>query len=356
MMKAIVLHEYGGPEVLRFEDVATPEPKPGEILIKVRNVSVNVTLDIMLRSGVYPMKPTLPHVMGTDPVGEVVALGAGLAKDFALGDRVAVHTPMPSPDCVPGAEADDPGIDRLFGIHCWGGYAEYAVIPEGNAFAIPENLSFPEATVIMRHLPTARHLLFAKAGLCAGEWVLVMGATGGLASCCVQVAKRMGATVIAAAGADDRVRMAMENFGADHGINYRQQDLAAEVMKLTGGRGVNVVTESIGDAELWPGAMASLGKHGRLVTAGAHGGGQVTLDLRMMYIKRQRIIGSPGCDFADIEWALDAARDGSIRAPIVDRVMPLHQAAEAHRLVEGRVPVGKLLLDPIQSAGQPAGG
>lgn len=352
-MKAIVLHEYGDPDVLRFEEVATPEPGPGELLIKVNNVSVNVTLDIILRKGFYPMKPTLPHVMGTDPVGEVIALGEGLKKPFKLGDRVAVHTPMPSPDCVPGHEADDPGIDRLFGIHCWGGYAEYAAVPETNAFAIPDNLSYPEASVIVRHLPTARHMLYSKAQLKESETVLVMGATGGLASCCVQVAKRMGAKVIAAAGSDDRAKKAVEIFGADHGINYRDRDLAAEVMKLTDGRGVNVVTESIGDPELWPGAMGSLGKLGRLVTAGAHGGGQVTLDLRMMYIKRQRIIGTPGSDFADIEWALDAAKDGSIVSPIVDRIMPLHEAAEAHRLVEARVPVGKLLLDPTLSTDQP---
>ncbi len=352
-MKAIVLHDYGDPDVLRFEEVATPEPGPGDVLIKVHNVSVNITLDIILRKGFYPMKPTLPHVMGTDPVGEVVALGDGVTKSFEPGDRIATHTPMPSPDCVPGDEADDPGIDRLYGIHCWGGYAEYAVVPEAIAFAIPVNLSYPEASVIMRHLPTARQLLNRKAKLKAGEWVLVMGATGGLASCCVQVAKRMGATVIAAAGADDRVQKAIELFGADYGINYRDQDLAEEVMKLTDGRGVNVVTESIGDATLWPGAMASLGKLGRLVTAGAHGGGEVTLNLVPMYIKRQRIIGSPGCDFADIEWALDAAADGSIRSPIIDRIMPLHEAAEAHRLVEARVPVGKLLLDPIQSGEQP---
>jgi len=226
-------------------------------------------------------------------------------------------------------------------------------VPEVNAFPIPENLSYPEASVIMRHLPTARHLLFRKAALKEGEWVLVMGATGGLASCCVQVAKHMGATVIGAAGADDRVQKAIDVFGADYGINYRDQDLAEEVMKLTDGKGVNVVTESIGDPELWPGAMGSLGKLGRLVTAGAHGGGQVTLNLTMMYIKRQRIIGSPGCDFADIEWALEQAGAGAIRAPIVDRVMPLHEAAEAHRLVEAREPVGKLLLDPTLSADQP---
>lgn len=352
-MKAIVLHDYGDPEVLRFEEIATPEPGPGEVLIKVHNVSVNVTLDVMLRSGRYPMKPELPHVMGTDPVGEVVALGAGVTKPFKPGDRIAVHTPMPSPDCVPGHEADDPGLDRLYGIHCWGGYAEYAAVPEVCAFAVPDNLSYPEASVIMRHLPTARHLLRGKAELKEGEWVLVMGATGGLASCCVQVAKRMGARVIAAAGADDRVQKAIELFGADHGINYRAQDLAEEVRRITDGRGVDVVTDSVGDGELFAAAMNSLAKLGRLVTAGAHAGHAATINLMTFYIRRQRIIGSPGCDFIDIDWALDAAADGSIRAPIVDRILPLHEAAEAHRLIEARVPVGKVLLDPILSADQP---
>ena len=347
-MKAIVLNEYGEPEVLRFEEVATPQPAPGEVLIEVRNVSVNITLDIMLRKGLYPMKPALPHVMGTDPVGVVVAIGDGVAN-LKQGDRVGVHTVLKSDVCVPGREADDPGRLQLYGVHRWGGYAAFATAPAENAFLLPDALDYPEATVIVRHLPTARHLLASKAGLRAGEWVLVMGATGGLASCCVQVAKRMGATVIAAAGADDRVHKAIEMFGADHGVNYRTQDLAAEVMKLTDGHGADVVTESIGDPVLWQGAMNSLAMHGRLVTAGAHAGSEVTINLTKLYIGRQRIIGSPGADFADVEWAMAAAADGSIRAPIIDRVLPLHEAAAAHQLVEQRIPVGKVLLDPTQS-------
>lgn len=353
-MKAIVMRDFGGPEVLRFEDIEAPAPKPGEALINVHNVSVNVTLDIIVRKGVYPTKPALPHVLGTDPVGEVVSVGDGVTN-VAPGDRVGVHAPLRSKDCPPGREADDPGRAGLVGVTCWGGYAEYASIPAENVFRIPDNLTYPEASVILRHLPTARHMLHSKADVKEGEWVLVMGATGGLASCCVQVAKRMGARVIAAAGADDRVQKAVEVFGADHGVNYRGQDLAAEVMRITDGHGADVVTESIGDPALWPGAMDSLAVLGRLVTAGAHGGGEVTLDLRKLYIRRQRIIGSPGSNFADVAWAMEAAKDGSIRAPIVDRILPLHEAAEAHRLVEQRVPVGKVLLDPTQSADVAAG-
>ena len=347
-----MLRNFGDAGVLSFEETETPEPAAGEVLIKVHNVSVNVTLDIILRKGLYPTKPQLPHVMGTDPVGEVIGIGEGVTN-FAPGDRVGVFPSFRSELCVPGQEADDPGIDRFVGVYCWGGYAEFVALPADQVFSIPDNLSYPEATVIVRHLPTARHLIHSKAELKAGEWVLIMGAMGGLASCCVQVAKLLGATVIAAAGADDRVQKSIDHLGADFGINYRTQDLAAEVMKLTKGRGVNVVAESTGDADLWPGAINSLGKTGRLVTAGAHAGGEVSLNLRQLYIRRQRIITGPGANFADALWAMEAAKEGSIRAPIIDRIMPLHEAAEAHRLVEQRIPIGKVLLDPTQSADHP---
>lgn len=352
-MKAIVLNEFGGPEVLKFQEIPTPEPQPGEVLIKVHNVSVNVTLDIIVRKGLYPRKPPFPHILGVDPTGEVVALGEGVTN-HKVGDRVTVHTTVPTDQCVPGQESRDPGTDVMIGIHRWGGYAEYVAVPATNAFVIPDAISYAEANVIMRHLPTARHLLHCDARLHPGEWVLVMGASGGLASMCIQVAKRMGATVIGAAGADDRVAKGIE-FGADHGINYRTQDLAEEVKKLTGGRGVEVVAENIGDPDLFQGAFNSLAKHGRLVTAGAHGGGQVSLNLQSMYLRRLTIMGDPGCDFPDIEWALAQAADGGIRAPVVDRILPLHQAAEAHRLIEARETNGKILLDPTASADAQAG-
>jgi NADPH:quinone reductase-like Zn-dependent oxidoreductase len=342
-MKAIVLREYGGPDVLRYEEIARPEPGPGEVLVKVRYVSVNITLDIILRKGIYARKPPLPHVLGCDPTGEIVAVGKGVPKS-RVGQRVFIHTSVPSPQCKPGHEARDPGPMSMIGIHRWGGYAEYVAVPAAVAFTLPKKLSFEDATVIMRHLPTARHLVGKVAKLRRGEWVLIMGASGGLASCCIQVAKRIGAKVIGAAGADDRVRKGIE-FGADHGINYRTQNLAEEARKITGGLGVHVVTDSIGDPELFPAAFDCLRRFGRLVTAGAHAGGMVTLDLRKLYLQTLSISGDPSCDSTDIKWALAAARDGSIRAPIIDRVLPLSQAAEAHRLVEQRAVTGKILLD-----------
>ena len=349
-MKAIVIREFGGPEVLTYEDIPDPEPQPHEVLIKVHGVSVNFTLDIMVRTGAYARGTTLPHVLGVDPAGEVVAVGAAV-RTLTAGDRVAVHTGVRCGKCVhcrAGNESDCLQ-ECIIGVHRWGGYAELIAVPEGNAYLIPDAISYHQGTVIMRHLPTARHLLANKAELKAGEWVLVMGAAGGLGSNCVQVAKLIGANVIAAAGADDRVAASLE-FGADHGVNYRTGDLTAEVMRITGGRGVDVVAENIADPELWSGAFNSMARNGRLVTAGAHGGGTVALDVRKLYISRYRIIGSPGCNNEDIEWAMRMTGEGKIRAANIDRVMTLSEAAEAHRLMEARTTSNKILLDPTLDA------
>ena len=347
-MKAITLDAFGDPSVLKYGEITTPEPDAGEVLIKVHNVSVNVTLDIALRKGNYPIKPDFPHVMGIDPVGEIVDVGREVSGD-RVGERVGVHALMRSDVCTPGEEADDPKFYRFVGIHRWGGYAEFVTVPSENAFKIPEKISFPEAAVIVRHLPTALHLLSVKGKLKAGEWVLVMGATGGLASCCVQAAKKLGATVIAGAGADDRVDAAINYFGADFGINYRTKNLAEEVKKITGGRGVDLVADNIGDPDLWSGSMESLASMGRLVTAGAHAGTTASIDLKQLYLRRQTIIGSPGCNFSDVESALKMVEDGSIKAPIIHKIFPLHEASEAHSLVEEGNFAGKILLDPMMS-------
>ena len=142
-----MLREFGGPEVLKLEEIATPAPAPGEILVKVHAVSVNVTLDIAVRKGLYPRKPPLPHVLGVDPTGEVAAVGGGVTRP-RVGDRVSVHAVVPSPRATPGQEADDPVFGRIIGVNRWGGYAEYAVVPAGNAFVLPAGLPFPEAAVI----------------------------------------------------------------------------------------------------------------------------------------------------------------------------------------------------------------
>lgn len=347
-MKAIVLHRFGGPEVLSYEDMPDPVPQPGEVLIEVHAVSVNRSLDLMVRAGRRRDPIALPHILGVDPAGTVAALGEGVTG-FQVGDRVAVSTSVwcgRCQACVEGAEEDCAKPVHI-GVHRHGGYAELVAVPAGNLTRLPDGLDFGEAVVIMRHAPTAWNLLRAKAHLRPGETVLVMGASGGLGQAGVQIAKLMGATVIAGAGTSARVAAAMR-LGADHGIPYREVDLAEAVRELTDGRGVDVVFENIGEPGLWSQAFASLAQRGRLVTAGAHGGPGVTLDVRRLYGRRLTVRGGGGCNRRDIADAFAAAGDGRLTA-LIDRRMPLREAGEAHRLAEAGENVGKIILEPRES-------
>lgn len=336
-MKAIVIREFGPPEVMRLEEVPTPVPGAHDVLIEVHAVSVNQTLDLIARSGRYPVPIGLPHVLGVDPSGVIVAVGAQVGMR-QVGDRVVVSSRLSRPDQPP----------RLLGVHEWGGYAQYVAVPAVNTYLVPDAIDFPTATVVARHAPLAFGLLRDEARLQPGQWVLVMGAAGGLGSAGVQVAKHLGARVIAAAGAQERVASAIA-LGADHGINYRAEELTVRVRELTGGRGVDVVFENIGAADLFPQALASLARDGRLVTAGSHGGGIVPLDVSRLYMQNLTVIGSTRQNPADIELSLQIAARGHYRV-LIDRVMPLAQAIEAHRWVEGRTGLGKVVLVPHSSS------
>jgi NADPH2:quinone reductase len=323
---------------MRVEEVPTPEPGPGEVLIRVHAVSVNRTLDLVVRAGTYARPVTLPLVPGVDPAGVIAKLGPGVTNRN-VGDRVvtALRVNREGPFASP----------RLLGVHTWGGYAEYVKAPAENTQLIPDGLDFPTACVVGRHAATAFHLLRDRAKLQEGEWVLVMGAAGGLGSAGVQAAKYLGAKVIAAAGADARVRVGLD-LGADAGVNYRSQDLTAEVLRITAERGVNVVFENIGDPDLFPKAFAALSRHGRLVTAGGHGGGIVPLDVNRLYQNHLSIIGATGETPDDVTMSLKAAAEGKFKA-LIDKVMPLSQAVQAHEWVESRGGLGKIILDPTMT-------
>ena len=344
-MKAIVIREFGGPDVLRWEDVETPSPGPGEVLLEVHAVSVNRTLALQVRQDGGNYGVTLPLVLGNDPSGVVAAVGRQ-AEGVKIGDRVAIFGGVGCgrcPQCASGRQAGC-ASRKMLGVQCWGGYAEYVKVPAANCVPLPDGLAFTHATVIARHFPLA----FGEcrlADLTAGDWALIMGAAGGLGSGLVQVAKRLGARTIAAAGTDRRVEVAT-SLGADFGVNYRRQDLAHEVNRITGGRGADVVFENIGDPALWRGAFNSLAPGGRLVTVGAHGGGHITLDVRRLYQQRLRVISGLGADRReDLESSFELARAGVFRV-LVDRVLPLRDAAAAHRLVGTNEPTGKVILDP----------
>ncbi|HZT52338.1 MAG TPA: zinc-binding dehydrogenase [Stellaceae bacterium] len=337
-MKAVVFHEFGPPEVMRVEEVPTPEPGPGEVQIEVRAVSVNTTLDLIVRAGKYPLPVKLPHVLGVDPSGVVAKLGAGVTTR-RVGDRVTTDLLL---------NRGQPGPRVMLGLTVWGGYAQYVVVPAACTYLLPDGVDFATATVVSRHAPLAFSMLRDKARVQPGEWVLVMGAAGGLGSAAVQAAKYFGARVIAAAGSDERVKAAM-GLGADAGVNYRAADLTAEVKRITGGNGADVVLENIGDPELFSRAFLSLGRGGRLVTAGAHGGGIVPVNISHLYINHITIMGWTGQSDADLNDSLKAAADGRYRV-LIDRIMPLSAAAEAHYYVAARSGLGKVILDPTRLA------
>lgn len=344
-MKAMVIRRFGEPEVMQWEEVPAPTAGPGEVVVKVHSVSVNRTLDLQVRQDGGGYGAVLPLALGNDPAGEVAEVGPGV-DSVQAGERVAISQGIHCNDC----EQCDAGNSyqcanrRMLGIHLWGGYAEYVKVPASNCVTIPEGLSYGEATVVARHFPLAIAQT-RLTNLQAGDWCLVMGAAGGLGSCIVQVARNIGANIIAGAGADERVAVG-KTLGAQHGVNYRREDLATEVMRLTGGRGVDAVFENIGDPTQWDKAFNSLARGGRLVTVGAHGGGMVTLDLKTLYQRRLQVMSGLGAEGrAELEESLALTAQGEFQV-LIDRTLPLSEAVAAHRLVDSNEPLGKVILDP----------
>ena len=324
-MRAIVVRAFGGPEQLHLEEVPDPVPGPGEVLVRVHAVSVNTTLDVQMVAGASGMDRALPFTPGSDPSGVVEAVGEGVTS-LRAGDRIAAIAEL----------------TRL------GGYAELVVVRESRANVVPDEVDFPTATAVRRHFGMA-HSMVAESGLQAGESVLVMGAAGALSTCIIQLAREAGVTVLAGAGTGERVSIAM-SMGADHGINYRENDLVEAVLAVTEGRGVDVVFENVGDPELWPKAIESMAVGGRLLTVGTHAGdGILPVDVRRLYRNRLRIIGGLGAGSRGdtfIDEALRGAAEGRYRV-LIDRILPLSQATEAFRLIAANAVTGKVILDPM---------
>ena len=343
-MKAIVIHEYGPPDVLRYEDVPDPMPRAGEIRIAVHAATVNRVLDVSLRAGKEEARgATLPLIPGVDCAGIVDAVGPQVTR-WRVGDRVAAAGFMPLELCAEDG-AGYAGPRGMMGIKRPGGFAEKVAVPACAAVALPDGLDFHRAAVVLRHVPTAWNLLVHVADLKFDETVLIMGAGGNLGSIGIQIAKNViGARVIAAAGSEERAALGRK-LGADHAINYATHDIRDAVMTLTGGKGVDVLYDNIANPAVLPSAFRAIGMNGRLVTAGAHAGPNVAIDFAHLYHKRITIKGMPGYTPSDLPHCLAAAAQGKV-IPQIERVLPLSEAAQAHRLVERHEGQGKIVLDP----------
>lgn len=344
-MKAIVFHEHGGPETLRFEDVPRPEVGAGEALIKVLACGVN-NLDLRVREGRVPGKVPMPHISGSEPAGEIAELSAGV-KGFSVGQQVAIAPYLfcgQCEFCQAGAENECIRGDIL-GLMSQGAYAEYVKVPASSLVPLPEGVSAVSAAAVGLVAITAWHMLMERARVQPGEDVLVHAAGSGVGSAAIQIAKLAGARVIATAGSQDKLLRAKE-LGADDVINYNEQDFAQEARRLTGKRGVHVVVEHIGQST-WEKSVASLARRGRLVICGTTSGPEGKIDLWTFFAKELTFYGSYGGTRRNLAQILKLVADGRFK-PVIHRTLPLESVAEAQQIMAAREQFGKLIITPTK--------
>lgn len=342
-MKAVFFEQHGGPEVLRYGDLPDPQPGPGEALIRVRAVALN-HLDIWVRRGWKGLRLALPHISGSDVMGEIVSAPADSL--WQVGTRVIVNPGIVSVEdewTRRGEDSLSPGY-RILGEHVPGGLAEYVAVPINNVFRAPDELSNEELAAPLLVGTTCWRMLFKRAGLRPGETVLVVGAGGGVNSLSIALARAAGAVVYALAGSDEKARRA-EELGASHTINYRTTpEWYVEVLKLTKGRGVDVVIDNVGEKSIDQ-SLRSAARGGRVVTVGNTSGERIAFDNRILFTKQLSLIGSTMGSRQDFIEAIQFIWRNKIRTPI-DRIEPLKNAPEMLNYLEEGRQFGKIVLVP----------
>ena len=340
-MKAIVFHQHGGPEVLKYEDAPEPKLRANEVLVRVKACALN-HLDLWVRRGLPNVPIPLPHIPGSDIAGEIAKIGADVTN-VRVGQKV-VLAPLVScgkcPACLAGLDNYCRQATNL-GYMIDGGCAEFVRAPEVNCLPYPENLKWEEAAAIPLVFQTAWHMLITRAELQPGEDVLILGAGSGVGSAAIQIAKFFGARVITTAGSDEKLAKAKE-LGADHLINHKSQKIRDEVRRITGKRGVDVVFEHVGTAT-WEDSLASLAPAGRLVTCGATTGYDAKVDLRFLFSRQLSLLGSYMGTKSELHTLMKLVAAGKLK-PVVDRIFPLAEAAAAHAYLESGSQFGKVVL------------
>jgi len=315
-VKAIRIHEDGGPDVLRYEDAPDPEPRDGEVLVELRAASLN-HLDVWVRKGL-PSVPK-PRILGADGAGVIAG----------TDERVVIN---------PGIEHG--GRISVVGEHMNGTHAELIAVPRGSVHPIPEGLSFEEAAAFPLVFETAYRMLVTKAHVQPGEWVLAWGIGSGVSTAALQIAKALGARVVVTSSSDAKLERALE-LGADEALNHETEDIPARVKEITGG-GADIVVEHVGEAT-WARSLNSARQEGRIVVCGATSGPNPPAALHRIWWKQLAILGSTMGTPADFQGAYDLIASGKAR-PVVDQVFPLGDAASAHERLERGEQLGKIIL------------
>lgn len=339
-MKAALFNRHGSPDVFEMGDITLPNHSENEIVIEVKAFALNY-VDILIRRGGPNMKLALPHIGGTDASGVISKIGSTWEDKFSIGDRVLVNPGLSCftcKYCLRGQQSMCTTF-KIFGAATWGAAAEQAIIPGSNVHKIPNNLSFEDAAAAPLTFVTAYRMLRTKVNVNEGETVLVTGAGGGVGTVVVQMAKKMGATVIALTSSEKIDKL--KKLGADYCIDYKtdtEWDITAN--KLT--NGVDVVIDSVGEAT-WEKAINVLAKGGRLATCGATTGGLGKTQIRSIYAKQITIYGSYMGSNSDFLAALLMLYSGKVR-PVIDSVRPIKQISDAHNLLESGKHFGKVVL------------
>ena len=331
-MKSIIYHEFGDVDVLKYEEVDDPIPGEDEVVVNVKAVALNA-LDLRLRSGKSPRPVDLPHIGGIDISGDIAKIGS-LVEGVEENQRVIID---PTVKLEKGF--------KVVGVNFWGGLSEFVKLPASNVIAIPDELSYNDASTIPICYTTAIYGLVDRGNLKEGETAIVHAAGSGTGSAAVQIAKAYGAKVIATAGSDSKLEKAKE-LGADHVINYNEADFSEEVKNITNGKGVNLIFDQIG-ASIWDKNIQSLSGKGRLLLVGVVGGGAIETSVGPIIMKDLSVLGvtvfnSPR---KNIETAVALMASGKIKS-VIDNVLPLSEAANAQKLLEDRQQFGKVVLNP----------
>ncbi len=343
-MRAALFRKHGGPEVLEIAEVPDPVAGAGQVQVRVSAVALN-HIDLFLRQGLPALHVELPHVSGGDVCGHVSAIGDGVTG-VAVGDRVLINPGLSCGHCQACLSGRDNLCPegRLLGEQCWGGCAEYVVVPRANLVPVPR-ATVPLDDTALAAVPitfiTAWQMLVERAVVRPGETVLVLAAGSGVGTAAIQIAKLLGARVIATASTDEKLQRARA-LGADDVINYRTSELVAEVKRLTGRRGADVVVEHVGAATFSKSVVAAA-RGGRIVTCGATDGFEPVLNLRYVFWRQLSILGSTLASKARLFEVVSLMAAGKLR-PVVDRVLALAEIGDAHRLLESRATFGKVVL------------
>ena len=327
-MRVIAIQAHGGYEQVRLRtDWPEPVPAAGEAVVDVRACGLNY-LDVFVLRGMPGLPVEMPRIPGGDISGVASAVGAGVPREW-IGRRVLI----------------DPHIMKggALGENANGGLCEKIAVPAANLIHLPDAVTFEQAASLPIAYGTAHRMLITRGKLQAGELVLILGASGGVGTGCVQIAKNLKARVIACASSAEKLRR-LQELGADHVIDYTKEDFSKRAWEISGRKGVDVLVNYTG-GDTWVPSLRTLARHGRLLTCGATAGFDPKTDIRYIWRREVNIVGANGWTRGDLETLLADVERGGIK-PVIDRVYPLEQAAEAIRVLEDREVFGKIIVRP----------